>query len=127
MPHRGGPLWPPLHASLRLKSCSPAQTSSLPISCRLGELPAGATARISLIARAELVSQLPVHIINTALASAFIDGKYNQVLVETTNVVLPTPVILSASVSGKQLTVEGRNFVQGAVIEINGKPQATKV
>jgi conserved repeat domain len=94
--------------------------------CRLSELPAGATARITLIARAELVSQLPVHITNTALASAFIDEKYNQVLVETTNLVLPTPAILSASVSGKQLIVEGLNFVQGAVIEINGKPQATK-
>jgi uncharacterized repeat protein (TIGR01451 family) len=95
--------------------------------CRLGELPAGATAQITLVTRADLITQLPLHVHNTALATAMIDGKFNQVFVDAANIVIPTPAILSASVSGKRLTVEGRNFTQGAVIEIDGKPQATKV
>lgn len=96
------------------------------VQCLLGELPAGATARIAVIARAELIVQLPVHITNTAFASAIINGQFNQLSAETANRVLPTPAILSASVSGKRLTVEGMNFAQGAVIEVNGTPKATK-
>ncbi|MEN3334722.1 MAG: uncharacterized protein V7641_4087 [Blastocatellia bacterium] len=95
--------------------------------CRLGELPAGAAARITLIARVELVAYLPLQVTNTALASAIIDAKFNQLSADATTRVLPSPAILSASLNGKRLTIQGVNFAHGAVIEINGKPQATKL
>jgi hypothetical protein len=67
-----------------------------------------------------------IRLSNTAFAAAVINGEFNQVSAETSNIVLPTPAILSASVSGKRLTVEGLNFAQGAVIEVDGTPKATR-
>ena len=94
--------------------------------CDLGELPPGASARITLVVRADLAVQFPTQIANSALASAFINEQYNEVFVTAHNTLLPSPAITSAAVSGKKLPVNGLNFAPGAVVEINGTPKATK-
>lgn len=108
-------------------TCSPPSLGDRgAVGCRLGELGPGASARVTLVVRAGLNVQFPFQITNTALAVALIDGRFNQVSATATNTLLPSPIIVSASVSGKRLSVDGLNFAEAAVIEVNGKPKPTK-
>src|SRR5262249_19932626 len=93
--------------------------------CRLGAVEPGASARITLVVTANLGNSLPVTVTNTAIASAVIGGVFNQTFATAKTTVTPAPTILSASISGKRLFVNGVNFQQGAVVEINGNAQRT--
>lgn len=107
-------------------SCSPPSLGDRgAVVCRLGALGPGASARVTLVVTANLGASIPLTVTNTAIASALIGGVFNQTFATAKTTVTPAPTILSASITGKRLFVNGVNFQQGAVVEINGNAQKT--